>query len=385
VRVLHVIVGLGLGGAEQMLARLVEASAGEGDAHEVVSLTTAGPVAERLQALGIRVHAVGMSRATAPLRLARLARTVRASRPDVVQTWMYHADLLGGLAARLGTRARVVWGIHHSALDRGTSRATTRMVARACARLSRTVPDRIVCVSQASRDQHAAAGYAADRMVVIPNGFDLERFRPDPAARRAVRAELGIGEREVVIGLVARVEPPKDHPGFLEAAGRLARRAPEVRFLLCGGGTERGGPLVGPLQAAGIAARTSLLGQRTDVARVLAALDVACLASRTEAFPLVIGEAMACGVPCAVTDVGDCALLVGASGRVVPPRDPAALAAALEVLVRLGPEGRARLGEAARERIATRFSIERVAAAYGELYRALAGAPAAAARASGTG
>jgi glycosyltransferase involved in cell wall biosynthesis len=300
----------------------------------------------------------------------RLAAVVRKLSPHVVQTWMYHADLLGGLAAKVDSRARVVWGIHNGTLDPRTIRRTTRLTVAACARLSRFVPDRIVCVSRAAAALHVAAGYAPSKVVVIPNGFDLMKFQPDPSARRAVRAEVGLAEGAIVIGMVARVAPEKDHETFLGAAQELARRTPQARFVLCGeGATAENGSLVRSIAEHGLLDRVLLLGRRDDVERVLNAFDVATLSSHTEAFPLAVGEAMASGVPCVVTNVGDCAFVVGDTGRVVPPRDPQALAAGWEELVRRGPESRRLLGLAARNRIEARFGIRRIAAEYAALYR----------------
>lgn len=382
-RVLHVITGpLDAGGAEMMLQRLLAAWDRDEATHEVVSLTELGVVADRIAALGIPTRALGMARTRprfpSPAKVARLTALIRAYRPDVVQTWLYHADLIGGVAARLAGGSRVFWGIHNNSLEPGRVRRTTRWTALLCARASRLIPDGIVSVSHAARDLHVAAGYDASRFTVIPNGFDLSLFRPDPAARREVRAELGVAPGEVVIGLPARVDPQKDHANFARAAALLAARRPEVRFLLCGTGASRdNGPLLGLLGEAGVLGRSLLLGRRDDMDRVLNALDVGTLSSASEAFPVAIGEAMACGVPCVVTDVGDCGHLVGETGVVVRAGDPAALASGWEALVAAGPEGRGRLGLAARARIAERFDVRAVAARYAALYRAaLAPAPA---------
>ena len=386
--VLHIITGLNLGGAETMLYRLVR-GADPRDRHDVISLTDLGVVAERIAKLGVRPRALGLSRLPNPIQIARLARMIAELRPDVVQTWMYHADLIGGVAAKIAGRARIVWGIHNSTLDPATTQRTTRWTVAASSRLSHYVPDAIICVSQASRDLHVGAGYDPGKFVVIPNGFDLEQLRPDAESRREARRELGVDDASVLIGLVARVHPQKDHLNFVRAAGLLARRRPEVRFLLCGGAGFQGGPdaspkngdLVAAIEREGLVARFLLLGQREDVPRIMSALDVGALSSSYgEAFPLVIGEAMACGVPCVVTDVGDSGHLVGDTGRVVPPRDPAALAAAWEELVDLGAEGRVRLGRAARARIEAHFSLAQVAAGYAGLYRRLLAAAAGARR-----
>lgn len=375
-RVLHVITGLGLGGAEVMLHRLLGASDREALVQEVVSLTDLGVIGPRIQRLGIPVHALGMRRLPPdPAKLLRLRAQVAAFRPDVVQTWMYHADLLGGVAARLAGRARVVWGIHNSSLDPRRTRRTTHWTVALCARLSRRIPDAIVSVSRTARDLHVSLGYDARKFQVIPNGFDLEAFRPDPALRAEARAALGLAEGEVAVGLVARTEPQKDHANFIRAAALLAARRPEARFVLCGRGAEPGNAaLAAAIAREGLAGRFLLLGPRDDTPRVLNALDVGTLSSAFgEAFPLAIGEAMACGVPCVVTDLGDCAHLVGETGWVVPPRDPAALAGAWEACLGLGAEGRRLRGSAARERIARHFALPRVAAAYADLYRQVLG------------
>jgi glycosyltransferase involved in cell wall biosynthesis len=376
-RVMHVITGLGLGGAESMLYRMLEASDPAELSQEVVSLKDLGALGEPIQRLGIPTHALGLSRRPSPLKLLRLARLMRTFDPDVVQTWMYHADLIGGVAAKLSSRARIVWGIHNSTLDPTHTRRTTHWTMAACARLSTQVPDAIVSVSRSSRDLHVAAGYAARKFEVIPNGFDLAQFRPDPAQRRQLRSELGLPDDAVVIGLVARVEPQKDHENFVRAAGVLARRHSEARFLLCGtGATWENASLSGALAREGLRDRFLLLGRRNDVCRVMTALDVGTLSSAWgEAFPLAIGEAMACAIPCVVTDLGDCAELVGDTGWVVPPRDPVTLAQAWEACVRLGPEGRRRRGMAARERIAASFSLPRVVERYVSLYRRVTQAP----------
>jgi glycosyltransferase involved in cell wall biosynthesis len=379
-RVLHVATGLNNGGAETMLLRLLEVRDPE-DRHHVVSLLPLGLVGRSIEALGIDTRGLGMGRVPDPAKLLALRRIVTEVRPDVVQTWMYHADLLGGLAARLAGRAPVVWGLHNSTLDPVATRRTTRFLVAALARLSAVLPDAIVSVSRAARDLHVNQGYDARKFVLIPNGFDLGRFRPDEAAREEVRRELGIAAGEVLVGMVARVAAQKDHLTFLRAAAALARRRPEVRFLLCGGPDALNGKgatpdnehLLSPILAAGLLDRFHLIGPRADVPRVIAALDVATLSSAFgEAFPLVLGEAMACGVPCVATDVGDTAFLLGETGRVVPPRDPEALAAGWEALVAMGADGRRRLGQAARARVEESFELRAIAARYRELWQRLA-------------
>jgi glycosyltransferase involved in cell wall biosynthesis len=369
-RVVHVISGLRMGGAEAMVARLVDGLDGEEFASGVVSLTTLGIVGQRMRERGIDVREIGFgSPVRAPAALLRLVRILRERPVDVVQTWLYHADLIGGLAARLATRAAVLWNIRHS--DFAPESRRRPAVVSAGARLSRWLPDRIISCSAAAARLHAEMGYAADRMVVIPNGFDLGRFRPDPRARAALRAEVGLPEDAPVVGIVGRHHPQKDHRTFFRAASLVRRVRPDVRFLLCGPLLERGNAELGAeLAEANVGDRCVLLGRRTDVERIDAALDVACSSSAWgEGFSNVIGEAMACEVPCVVTDVGDASEIVGETGRIVPRRDPQAMAAAILGILDMPADERRKLGAAARARIAGRYSLESVVRRYAELYR----------------
>ena len=374
IKVTHIIAGLAADGAEKMLHRLIAGMDSSQFENEVISLTDLGPMAPKIEASGARVRALGMSRGTAnPVFVARLASWLRESQPGVIQTWMYHADLVGGLAAKVAGVPGVIWNIRHTELHPSTDKRHTLWTAKTCARLSRQLPKRIVCCAEVSRRFHVKLGYAPDRMQVIPNGFDLGRLTFDPQQRVAVREELRIPLAAPVIGLIARKHPIKDHHNFMQAAGLLHRELPEVRFVLCGEGvTDDDRDLAGWIRTAGIQGVCHLLGQREDIPAILSAVDIATSSSAGEGFPNAVAEAMACGIPCAVTDVGDSSLIVGETGRVVAPKAPAALAKAWKELLKTGSEGRKRLGVAARERIERKFSLPAVVNQYQELYKEVA-------------
>jgi glycosyltransferase involved in cell wall biosynthesis len=374
VRVVHVINSFEFGGAEAMLCNLLVRSDRARFEPSVVALIDDMTVAEPVRQAGIPIATMGMRPGLPdPRAIWRLARHLRRLRPAVVQTWMDHSNLIGGLAARFTPGAKVVWGIHHGDHVPGVAKRSTLMTVAACARLSACVPARIVCCSQHARTLYARRGFDADKLTVIPNGFDTSRFRPDPAARAEVRNEIGIDPEAPLIGLVARYDPFKDHATFLRAAAALVRSRPDARFLLCGHKVDAGNAaLVDQIASLGLVQHVRLLGPRRDVQRIYAALDVLAQSSISEAFPLVVGEAMACGVPCAVTDVGDSAFIVGETGRVVPPRDPQALAGAWADLLAIGPDGRRALGLAARERVLERFDLGAVTRRYEDLYARLA-------------
>src|SRR5260370_27230539 len=354
IKVMHVITTLGPAGAETMLSRVASGMAGTRFENEGVSLTGIFDLAERIQGMGVSVRTLGMKTgAPNPLLVMRLAQWIRESKPDVMHPWMYHANLVGALAARLAHDVPVVWAIHHNALDPRVDKRRTMLVNRACAFLSRKFPAHIVCCSEASVRIHKKLSYDAEKLEVVPNGFDLEQVKPDPTARVSVREELGIPADALLIGIAARFHPQNDHRNLVRLSARLHKQMPDVHFLLCGLDINwQNTRLAGWIDAAGIRDRCHLLGLRRDVARPFVMVDISTTASISgEAFPLVIGEAMACGTPCVVTDVGDSALIVDETGSVVAPGDPDALAEAWRKLIEAGPAVRRSLGMAARRRL----------------------------------
>ncbi|MBN2386538.1 MAG: glycosyltransferase [Anaerolineales bacterium] len=369
IRLLHVITGLQVGGAELALQRLLVGLDRAEFEPAVVALTGDGPVGEGLRARGIPVTTLELAPGRPDPRLVLgLRRVLRCFDPDLVQSWMYHADLVAALA--VPRRIPLVWNIHHTVADLAGLKPATRLVVRWNARLSHSAPDRIVCCAEATRTTHAALGYCTERMLVIPNGVDPDIFRPDPAARGEVREQLGLDPAAPLIGMCARFHPDKDHQTFLQAAELLHAGRPGVGFVLWGSGVVPDNPsLAGWIGTGSLRNRLHLLGQRDDSPRLAAALDLATLSSASEAFPTVLVEAMACGVPCVTTDVGDAARIVGATGLTVPCRDPQALAAAWErVLVQPAGE-RLALGAAARQRVVENFTLARTTALYVKLYR----------------
>lgn len=374
--VTHIITGLETGGAETMLYRLLRFVDRTEFPSRVISITGNGPVGRQIEALGIPVFVLGMNPAKPSLAdFIRLVRELKANPPAVIQTWMYHADLIGGLAACFVPHAKTVWGIHNSTLDPSKSKRSTRTVVGINAFLSRFIPVKIIACSQAARKVHEALGYRRDRMVFIPNGFDLDDYKPDEAARLRIRAELGIPPAAPVAGLAARFDPQKDHATFFWASREMTAAIPDLHLVLCGDGITRENPeLVSLMDGFDKPENIHLLGRRADTPAVYASWDLGMLSSAYgEAFPLVIGEAMACGVPCVGTDVGDTAELIGDTGLTVPPREPRQLAeAAIKILSK--PEGeRQELGRKARGRIMENYEIRKIAGLYRQVWLQVTG------------
>jgi glycosyltransferase involved in cell wall biosynthesis len=377
VRILHLITGLHPGGAETALYKLLSRLDNELFDSVVISLSSGGGPMIRgsIEALGVPVYSLGMqSRRPSPAAAWHLIRMIYQIRPNLIHGWMYHANLAATLArAALLKRVPIVWGVHQS-LDLKAEKKLKVAVIRSGARLSAWA-ERILYVSRVSADQHEAIGYRADRRLVIPIGFDCEQFRPDTGARASVRAELGLSEETPLIGLIARYHPMKDHANFLTAASLLMKQDSTTHFLLAGSCVDFSNrELSAQIATHGLQGRIHLLGERRDIPRLTAALNIACSSSsRWEAFPSVIGEAMACEVPCIVTDVGDSAWIVGETGRVVPPRDPIALSAAWREVLQMSQRDRAALGKRARARIVMNFSLDKVTKRHEELYAEIIG------------
>lgn len=376
-RVLHVITGLGQGGAESVLFRLATYP-DAGVEHTVVSLTDEGIYGERLRAAGVAVHALGMKRGRVGLGgFMALRGLISRTRPDAVQTWMYHADLIGGLAARLAGVRAIAWGIRNSGEHLERSSRSARLVLRACALLSGSVPKAIVCAAQKAAERHADKGYRRERLVVISNGYDLSRYAPDNAARARMRAQWGLEGDAPAIGCVARWDPLKDHANLLRAVAALVRdgRDAGLRCVLIGRGMTAENPELGALiDRLGLRDRLVLAGPSDDVPAAMNGLDLHVLSSCAEGFPNVVAEAMACGVYCVVTDVGDAAYIVGDTGVVVPPEQAEALARGIETALReVAARGRERAGEPGRARVLEHFGLARMVQGYIAVWRRISG------------
>jgi glycosyltransferase involved in cell wall biosynthesis len=370
----HIITCLDTGGAEMMLYKILSASDRQFFSQSVISLTDEGTIGSRIKGLGVPVYCLGMKHSIpSPSSLLRLAQVVRTIRPGIIQGWMYHGNLLSLLASKVVRQPTpVIWNIRQSLYSLSYEKPLTRMVIRCGAMMSKGVA-RILYNSSTGARHHGDIGYDSAKSQVIPNGFDTDTFVPSKEARAAVRKELGLDTDALLIGLIGRYHPMKDHGTFLRAAARLHERFPEVYFLLAGSKiSPQNEQLQGLISEGGLSDKVRLLGERHDIPRLTAALDCAALSSFAEGFPNVVGEAMSCAVPCAVTDVGDAAWVVGSAGIVVPPRDPEALASAWGELIGMSPEKRMEMGQKGRERIIEHFSLHSVMQQYERIYEEVA-------------
>lgn len=371
-RVTHVITGLERGGAETLLLRVLEQIEDVGATHSVLSLTGKGTLGPRIEQLGVSLEALEMKPLPRPGDLRRLGRALRASEPDVVQTWMLHSNVLGGAVSRAALRGTpVAWGVHVSAVQSATLGARAAAVQRLEGLFSWVVPTKIVACSRSSSEVMSRMRYDRRRIVEIANGFALPGAETGGKAREEVRAELGIPADAEVVGHVARLHPVKDHPTLLRALAIVHERRPGARFVLCGSGVSADDAELRAL-AEPLGDSIAMLGERDDVPSLLDAFDLLVSSSAGEALPLAIGEGMASGLPVVATRCGDSEELVGEAGVLVPVRDPGALAEGLLKMLALPRPELLRLGGLARDRIASRYSLEVMMSRYRTLWRELA-------------
>lgn len=364
--ILHVITGLNEGGAEGVLYRLC--SHDDKNHHTVVSMMNEGKYGSLLTKAGVNIYCLNMKQGRISLRgLIRLFRLIHQLKPDVVQTWMYHADLIGGIAAKLNGIKSICWGIRHSNITPGKIKRSTLFIARLCAKLSGFVPTKIISCSEQGLKTHQEIGYSKSKFEIIPNGYNLDLYSPNQQDRNDLRVEWGIPENLPLLGMVARFDIQKDHANLFAALEYIIDKNIDFRCVLIGTGMETHNPNVANLfSSEKFKNKIMLLGRRSDVPRVMNALDIHVLSSLGEAFPNVLAEAMACEVPCVSTDVGDAALIVGNTGWIVPPSSPVELGSAIEIALNEIKDGASwkQRKMSARKRITENFSIQKMVLSY---------------------
>jgi len=362
VQVLFLIRSLNFGGSERQLVMMAAGLKASGVPVRVATFYEGGPLRDELTRHGVECRSLKKrTRWDVVGFLWRWIQMARDCRPSVLYAFLGSANLMAIMAKPWLGHAKIVWSVRASNMDLGQYGWLDRILFQLECSLARFA-DRIIVNSTAGRDYVAARGFPKDKMVVIPNGIDTERFRPNPSSRERMRKEWGIGGHEFLIGVVGRLDPMKDQETFVRAAGVMGRQRQDVRFVCVGNGSdERRQALERLAEGLGLGKRILWKEAISDVATVYCALDLLTLSSAFgEGFPNVVAEAMACGVPCVVTDVGDSRMIVGETGIIVPARDPAALSKAWSMVLEWNAEKRALMSRQTRERIVRHFNVDRM-------------------------
>lgn len=364
-KILHIITGLGDGGAEAVLYRLCTYD--DSTEHIVVSLMGHGKYGAVLAQKGVEVHAMGMNSGKLSFSaLFKIRTLIKAIQPDVVQGWMYHGNIVASITNFGVKKSRLYWGVHHSQIDKSAMSKGTLAVVLLLSVISKWSPSRIIYCANSAKESHENLRFKQEKSIVVQNGYDLELFSPSRELGSLVRTDLNVTETALLLGFVARWHPDKDHNSLFAATSSVLQTFPDVRLILVGEGMDKNNAeLIDSLKRFGIRECCVLLGRRDDVPAIMNAIDLHVLSSSSEAFPNVVAEAMACGTPCVATNVGDVAEIIGDTGWVVPRSDPDALAEAIvEGLTSAQEPGFNAKRVEVRERILSRFSVESMISAY---------------------
>ncbi|MEM9714955.1 MAG: glycosyltransferase [Pseudomonadota bacterium] len=374
-KVLHIITGLNTGGAERALYSVLAGGLTEKIENRIVSLSNLGTMGAPLQKLGVEVDALKMRKSITSLSsIRKLQSIINKYQPDVVQGWMYHGNIAASLSRILSPRnPEISWNIRHSLHDVAREKRTTRYAIQANRWLSPRA-DAIIYNSKVSLEQHEAFGLSSKQSCVIPNGFDTNQLKPNPKNRNTVRLELGLNLDALVVGHVARFHPMKNHEGFLNSAVEIIDNKPNVQFLLIGRDVTLQHPALSGIIPKSLEPHFVFTDERSDISRLMSAMDTLCMSSSWgEAFPNVLAEAMAIGIPCVATDIGDSAWIIGKTGIVIESANISALNDGLLAMLEKTPKDREELGRLARQRVVSEYSIDQTVDSYFDLYQNLLG------------
>jgi len=372
-QIVHVIVGLGTGGAEKVLYKILDCGLETRNRSAVISLSDKGPLGPRIESMGVPVYEMKFGNTlTDVFRFFRFVSLVRTIEPGLLVGWMYHSNIVVLLARFfLKRKVGVIWNIRHALHEMNTERWRTRFFIRVGALLSRA-PDKVIFNSHTSLRHHEHIGYTLNNIEVIPNGFNMECRQRTDINKYILPEELGLDEDISLVGIIGRFHIVKGYRYFIEASKRIIEEYPGVEFALVGRQVDTSNQSLKQwIAGSTYEGRYHLLGERVDIERILPSLKVLVSASITESFPNVLGEAMACGVPCVATDVGDTAAVLAGSGIIVEAKNSHELYRGISQVLSWDEHKYNKISRRARERIETHYSnstmIERHEQKYDEV------------------
>ncbi len=328
-KVIHIITSLGDGGAENTLYKICKYDVQ--NKHIVISLKGPGKYFSLLNKLGIKVYCLNISFYSIN-KFFFLIKLLRFLKPDIVQTWLVHADFIGGIAAKLAGLEKIIWNIRYSNLEIRKAKLTTILIIKLLAKLSFFIPKLIIIVSKKAKNVYELEGYYRKKIKVIANGYNLSILKPNKIQKKIFKKKIKIKKKIPLIGNVARYDPKKDHINLINALAIIRSKNLEFYCVLVGSGIDKNNvKLVSEIKRLKLSKYIKLLGRNDNIIQIMNGLDIYVQSSSYgEGFPNVVAESMACGTPCIVTDVGDASLIVGETGWVVPPNNPTKLAKAIE-------------------------------------------------------
>jgi glycosyltransferase involved in cell wall biosynthesis len=358
VKIVHLITGLGNGGAENMLFKLINHIDNDQFETVVISMTDKGFFGEKIKNKGIKLYTLNMKHSKHIFKsLFKLLKIVKKEKPDILQTWMYHADIFGVVVKIFFPKIKLFWNIRHSKLIKGVDKNSTIFIAKLCALFS-NITKYIICGSNAAKTTHISMGYTPKKMEVIQNGFNLASYKPRVESNKIIKNELNIPDEGFVIGHVGRFHPIKNHRLLIEAFIELSKKHKNLYLILAGRNVDLNNTELNRIiSKSKVSENIFLLGQQEDIMKIMHSMDVFVLPSLSEGFPNVLGEAMACGISCIASDVGDCREIIGNTGIMLNSIDKDELKKSIEKFILFDANTRRKMSVLSRERIENNFNI----------------------------
>ncbi len=365
-RIVHIINGLGDGGAEHTLYKVCKYDIK--NKHIVISFKKNGKYFSLLKKLGIKVYCLNANFFSIH-KFFFLIKLLRSLKPDIAQTWLVHADLIGSIAARLANIKNVVWNVRYSKIEIGKAKLTTILIIKILAKMSYVLPKLIIIVSKKAKKIYEDIGYDKKKLKFIPNGYDLSSFKIDKNQKIKFKKKIKLRKSIPLIGYVARYDPLKDHLNLLYALSLNRLKGVEFLCLLVGTNVNKSKILINEIKKLRLNKYVRLLGPTNNISQVMNSLDIHVQSSLSEGFPNVVAEAMGHKTPCIVTNVGDSNEIVGKTGWIVPPKKPIKLAKIIEIaLNEVGTKNWRKRCNNARVRIKEKFSIKQMINSYNEIW-----------------
>tara|TARA_B110000008_G_C16973848_1_gene565033 strand:- start:3052 stop:4179 length:1128 start_codon:yes stop_codon:yes gene_type:complete len=366
VKILHIITGLKVGGAENALHRLIVNSP-DGYKHEVLSLTTGGEMHSVFSNSNIEVVTIDFKNSFVSSMIS-LVKVIKSKNPDIVQTWLYHSNLIGGIAARLSGIKNIIWGLRGTAIPQSII-SIHNIIINLGALFSYFIPSYIVCNAQTVKNYHVRKKYCSKKIEIIENGFILHKDEPQ---KESMLAEIKANKESLLIGTVGRYDKLKDYPNMISALSIIMQEFSNVHLILVGRGLDNLNIELKNLISNSLdISRVHLLGEKNNISSCLRELDIFCLSSRNEGFPNVLAEAMLMKIPCVSTNAGDAANLISDIGVLVPVEDHIKLALGLKYMIAMSKKERRKIGEKSYSHIRSNFSIENNISKFCKLYMKL--------------
>ncbi len=363
-RIVHIITSLGDGGAENTLYKICKYD--QKNKHFIISLKGPGKYFSLLNKLGVKVYCLHLGFFSI-YKFIFLLKILRNLKPDLIQTWLVHADFIGGIAARLLGIKSIIWNVRYSNFKIRKSKVSTIILVKLLSKLSFLIPQLIIIVSIKAKKLYTINGYDKKKLKFIPNGYDLSILKPSKIEKKIFDKKFKIKKRIPILGNIARYDPKKDHSNLLNALAIIRSRKLDFICLLFGSKINRNNiKLTSEIKKLQLSKHVKLLGQSDNITRIMNGLDI-CVQSSSygEGFPNVVAESMACGTPCVVTNVGDASFIVNKTGWVVPPNNSIKLAKAIEeALNEIRTKKWDKRSEKARSRIQKNFGISKMLRSY---------------------